>query len=217
MIRTETILDKYLFVGAHPDDIELGAGGTLAKAVANGIECHSVIFSDFKSSSPSGEDVINPKVSEESIAAQLLLGMKIENIYFYSFPVRNFENHRQIILQILIDDFQDNKYTHVFIPNTLDIHQDHSVVSTESIRAFKFGSLFGYELPWNNLESKINFFNILQESQVKLKINALKLFKSQQNRFYFTEDNLTSVMKFRGLQVGAEAAEAFEVIRYVES
>jgi LmbE family N-acetylglucosaminyl deacetylase len=215
MVHKNSGLEKYLFVGAHPDDIELGAGGTLAKALANGIECHSAVFSDFKNLSAKGQGVTNSQVGEESIAAQLQLGMKRKDIYFYSFPVRNFEDSRQDILQVLIDNFQGNQYTHIFIPNTLDIHQDHKVVATEAIRAFKFSSLFGYELPWNNVHSNINFYNILEQSQVNLKVNSLKLFISQKNRFYFAEDKIMTIMKFRGLQIGAEAAEAFEVIRYV--
>jgi LmbE family N-acetylglucosaminyl deacetylase len=141
--------------------------------------------------------------------------MKIEDIHFYSFPVRNFENYRQDILQILIDNFQINQYTHIFIPNSLDIHQDHKVVSNEAIRAFKFSSIFGYELPWNNVDSNINFYNILEKSHVDLKIESLKFFISQTNRFYFADDKIASIIKFRGLQVGVDAAEAFEVIRYV--
>jgi len=215
MVHKNSRLEKYLFVGAHPDDIELGAGGTLAKALANGIECHSAVLSDFKNLSAKGQGVTNSQVGEESIAAQLQLGMKRKDIYFYSFPVRNFEDSRQDILQVLIDNFQGNQYTRIFIPNTLDIHQDHKVVATEAIRAFKFSSLFGYELPWNNVDSNINFYNILEQSQVNLKVNSLKLFISQKNRFYFAEDKIMTIMKFRGLQVGAEAAEAFEVIRYV--
>jgi LmbE family N-acetylglucosaminyl deacetylase len=208
-------IKKFLFVGAHPDDIELGAGGSLAKALANDIECHSAVFSDFKNLPTNGEGVTNSQVREESIAAQLHLGMKIEDIHFYSFPVRNFENYRQDILQILIDNFQRNRYTHIFIPNSLDIHQDHKVVSNEAIRAFKFSSIFGYELPWNNVDSNINFYNILEKSHVDLKIESLKFFISQTNRFYFAGDKIASIIKFRGLQVGVDAAEAFEVIRYV--
>ena len=209
--------DKYLFLGAHPDDIELGAGGTLAKALAHRIECHTAIFSDFSNSTSAVNNPHNSQVCQESIAAQLVLGMAQEDIQFYSFPVRTFEDFRQEILQTLIDKFLKNNYTHVFVPNTLDIHQDHKVVSNEAIRAFKFCSVLGYELPWNNIESKVNFYNILNDSDVALKLSSLKMFNSQKDRFYFTEEKLTSVIKFRGLQIGAESAEAFEVIRYVAS
>jgi LmbE family N-acetylglucosaminyl deacetylase len=209
--------EKYLFLGAHPDDIELGAGGTLAKSLANRIECHTAVFSDFQSLTPAASNSHNSQVCQESIAAQLVLGMAQEDVHFYSFPVRTFENFRQEILQILIDKFLKNQYTHVFIPNTLDIHQDHKIVSNEAIRAFKFCSVLGYELPWNNIESKVNYYNVLNESHVALKLNSLKMFSSQKNRFYFSEEKLTSVIKFRGLQIGAESAEAFEVIRYVAS
>jgi LmbE family N-acetylglucosaminyl deacetylase len=217
MIDKSTKSEKYLFLGAHPDDIELGAGGTLAKSLANRIECHTAIFSDFQNLTAAGGNSHDSQVFQESIAAQLLLGMAQEDIHFYSFSVRSFENFRQEILQILIDKFLKNQYTHVFIPNTLDIHQDHKVISNEAIRAFKFCSVLGYELPWNNIESKVNLYNILNESHVTLKLSCLKMFKSQKDRFYFAEEKLTSIIKFRGLQIGAEAAEAFEVIRYVAS
>jgi LmbE family N-acetylglucosaminyl deacetylase len=208
-------LEKYLFLGAHPDDIELGAGASLAKAIENGISCHSVIFADFRNLL--SDKKADSEVWEESISAQLILGMSKSDITFHSFPVRRFDEFRQEILQILIDISQENHYSHIFIPNTLDIHQDHKVVSNEAIRAFKFNSLLGYELPWNNIESKINYYNKLEKSHLELKIRSLGEFSSQKERFYFSKTTISSIAKFRGLQIGVENAEGFEVIRYVTS
>jgi LmbE family N-acetylglucosaminyl deacetylase len=208
-------VEKYLFLGAHPDDIELGAGASMAKAIEDGIECHSVIFSDFKNLL--SDKITDSQVCEESIAAQMVLGMSRSDIHFHSFPVRRFDEFRQEILQILIDKSQENHYSHIFIPSTLDIHQDHKVVCNEAIRAFKFNSLLGYELPWNNVTSKINFYNRIENSHLDLKIRSLGEFASQKNRFYFSTDAIAAVVKFRGLQIGVEHAEGFEIIRYVMS
>ena len=215
MRSKEIKLEKYLFLGAHPDDIELGAGASMAKALEIGIECHSVIFSDFKNLQ--SDKITESQICDESIAAQSILGMSKRNIHFHNFPVRRFEEFRQEILQILIDISHENNYSHIFIPNTLDIHQDHKVVSREAVRAFKFTSILGYELPWNNIESRNNFYNILEKSHLELKIRSLREFASQRDRFYFSETTISSIVKFRGLQIGVENAEGFELIRYVTS
>jgi LmbE family N-acetylglucosaminyl deacetylase len=115
----------------------------------------------------------------------------------------------------MIDNYVNEKFDCVFLPSTFDIHQDHIVVAKEAIRAFKFTTLLGYELPWNNLKSEMNYFNILDSDYVELKLEALAQFESQRNRFYFDRDAIKAAMRFRGLQVGANYSEAFEIIRCV--
>ena len=72
----------------------------------------------------------------------------------------------------------------VFIPSLSDIHQDHQTISREGLRAFKFSSILGYEMPWNNLSFESNAFVFLKEDNILDKICALKEYKSQSERPY---------------------------------
>jgi LmbE family N-acetylglucosaminyl deacetylase len=208
-------VDKYLFVGAHPDDIELGAGATLAKAVRSGVECHALVMSDCFESL--GKLIDEPKIlTQESQRALTLLGVANQNITFLDFPVRNFPERRQEILQQLIEKSRLEKYSRVYVPASSDIHQDHNVVCVESMRAFKFCTILGYELPWNSFQSELRNYNSVDSSQVELKKAALREFQSQVDRFYFTEEKVEITLKYRGLQINSDYAEAFQVLRWIE-
>ena len=100
------------------------------------------------------------------------------------------------------------------MPNLNDIHQDHSTIAQEGLRAFKNTTILGYELIWNNLTFNATSFIELDEKHIKTKINALKKYKSQADKPYFDFDFIFSLAKARGVQFGVNFAESFEVIRW---
>lgn len=208
-------MTRYLFVGAHPDDIELGAGATIAKSVDLGIECHTLVLSNCEETLKE-TDLPEQQIVSESREALLHLGVSLDNMSWKLFPVRRFADFRVQILQLLIDDYRGLIWDKVFIPSTQDIHQDHSVVSQEAMRAFKFTTMLGYELPWNNYESKIAMFNSVRPEDLAKKINAMSKFQTQSRRFYAHPTMIEAVLRFRGLQINVPLAEGFEVIRWIE-
>ncbi len=206
----------FLFIGAHPDDIEFGCGGTIAKAVAEGVRCHTLVFSDCHQSLTVSQT--NPKlVVNESIEALKLLGISTTEMSWFNFPVRNFHQHRSEILDILVKNYRETDWERIFVPNQFDIHQDHSVVTEEGMRAFKFFSIYGYELPWNNYQGEIKVFNSLNSEHVELKCQALAKFDTQAQRFYAEESKVKAVLSFRGLQINQPYAEGFELIRSIQA
>ncbi|HEU4395497.1 MAG TPA: PIG-L family deacetylase, partial [Planctomycetota bacterium] len=101
------------------------------------------------------------------------------------------------------------------LPSSHDTHQDHRTVHEAGIRAFKSGSMLGYEVPWNNLSFDTTSFVFLEEADVAKKVEALKCYRSQAIRPYANEEFVRSLARSRGTQIGARYAEAFEVIRWV--
>ena len=122
---------------------------------------------------------------------------------------------RQEILEELI--LLREKYTPdlVLLPTKDDIHQDHSTVSMEGLRAFKNTTVMGYELIWNNLKFNSSAFVELSKENLQKKINALKKYKSQKEKTYMKKEFIESLAKTRGVQVGVEFAECFEVLRWI--
>ena len=100
-----------------------------------------------------------------------------------------------------------------FIPSLHDIHQDHSTIAQEGLRAFKNTTILGYELIWNNLSFDTQCFVRLSQENIDVKIRALKEYHSQGKRNYLSEEFVYSLARARGVQVGCEFAEAFEVVR----
>ena len=143
------------------------------------------------------------------------MGIKSENLHLLKYDVRNFNFRRQDILDdILVFKKQINPDL-VLIPSLNDIHQDHSTIATEAIRAFKFTNILSYEIPWNNFSFSNTSFFVLTEEQIKIKVTALEKYKSQKHRSYANEEFIKSLARTRGVQIGKKYAEVFEVVRLI--
>ena len=206
-------IKKALVIAPHTDDAEFGCGGTISKMVDNGIDVYIATFSACEKSVPRQfpPDVL----VDEFKNASKSLGIKSSNIFLFEYDVRVFSEKRQSILQdlILIRERIDPEL--VFIPASSDIHKDHSTIYNEGKRAFKFCSILGYEMPWNNLSFETSSFIFLKEKYIDLKVKALKEYKSQVHRPYSNEEFIRSLARTRGTQINTHYAEAFEVIRWI--
>lgn len=203
---------KVLVLAPHTDDGELGAGGFIAKLIEEGAEVFYVAFSTAAESVPEGfpNDVLKTEVK----AATKVLGIKEENLIIFDYQVRKLNYVRQEILEELIRLKRKIDFDLILIPSINDIHQDHSTIANEGIRAFKTKSIFSYELIWNNLSFNTQSYVKLEERHVNKKIEALKEYKSQGFRDYLSERFIKSLAISRGVQFGVEYAETFEVVRY---
>jgi len=200
-----------LVLAPHTDDGELGAGGSIARFIEEGANVTYIAFSTAEQSVPVGlpRDILKTEVKE----ATLRLGIKPENLIIYNYEVRKLNYVRQEILENLIAIRKTQSFDLVFIPSPHDIHQDHVTIAQEAIRAFKNTSIFGYELIWNNLTFNSQGFIKLQRKHIDKKIYALKAYESQGSRDYLSDEFIYSLAKARGVQVGSEYAESYEVIR----
>lgn len=197
----------------HTDDGELGAGGTISKLIEGGANVYYFAFSTAEESVPKGfpSDILKTEV----INATEKLGIKKENVFIYNYQVRKLNYVRQEILEDLIKHRQVLKPDLVLMPSLNDIHQDHSTIAQEGLRAFKNTTILGYELIWNNLTFNTTSFVKLNKKHIQAKCDALKEYKSQGKRDYMSEEFIFSLAKARGVQIGSEYAESFEVIRLV--
>jgi LmbE family N-acetylglucosaminyl deacetylase len=202
-----------LVLAPHTDDGELGAGGSIAKFVESGDKVFYCAFSIAEEAIPDGlpKDILLTEVKE----AIKRLGIPSENLMINRFPVRRFREHRQEILDIMAKLKSERIFDLVLMPSLHDVHQDHQVIAEEAIRAFRHTSILSYELPWNNLSFQNTCFIHLQKSQVDKKIFALQGYQSQSHRPYMSAEFIQGLAKTRGVQINAEYAEVFEVIRWV--
>jgi LmbE family N-acetylglucosaminyl deacetylase len=204
---------KMLLVGAHPDDIEFGAGGTIARFISEGMQPKVMVFSNCRQSLPKDSDPL--QLISECKLAMKELGISENDLSFYDVPVRNFPEHRQEILQTLIDEARTWQPDLVLYPNADDIHQDHSTVGREIERALKHSTLWSYELPWNLLKSDSQGFVELSKEFVDKKISAISNYVSQSKRFYAQGDRITAQLISHGSQIEVEYAEKFYIPRSV--
>jgi len=205
---------KRVFVLApHTDDGELGAGGTISKLIELGADVYYFAFSTAEESLPAG--MPSNTLEVEVMNATEKLGIKKENVIVYHYKVRKLNYARQEILDDLIKHKKNMFPDLVIMPSLHDIHQDHSTIAQEGLRAFKNTTILGYELIWNNLIFNTVSFVKLDKRHVEAKVNALNEYKSQKGRDYISRDFIFSLAITRGVQIGTTYAESFEVIRWV--
>ncbi len=204
---------KILILAPHTDDGELGAGGTICKLTEAGIEVCYAAFSTAEESVPEGlpKDILKTEVK----AATKVLGIKPENLFIFNYRVRKLNYHRQEILENLIELRNKLNPDLVIMPSLNDIHQDHTTIAQEGLRAFKRVTILGYELIWNNLSFNTTSFVKLERNHIEQKYQALQQYKSQAHRDYMSKEFIFSLAKTRGIQIGHEYAEAYEVIRLI--
>ncbi|SCA56220.1 N-acetylglucosaminylphosphatidylinositol deacetylase [Candidatus Terasakiella magnetica] len=211
---TFNLPQRVLILSPHPDDAELGMGGTIAKFIENGVDVHIAVFSDCKQSLPTG--VSSQKLIEEARSSIEKMGLPVDNHHLFDYPVRRFSENRQDILEDLVALKKKINPDLVFCPSKDDRHQDHLVLHEETKRAFGFTlGVYGYELPWNMTEFSGRFFVELTGHHLKNKCEYIFQYQSQLDleRTYFKSETIESLSRVRGLQAGCLFAEAFEVIR----
>ncbi|NVO11255.1 MAG: PIG-L family deacetylase [Bacteroidales bacterium] len=203
--------DNILVLAPHTDDGELGLGGTINYFIEQGKNVVYAAFSTAEQSVPHGfpKDILKTEVRN----ATKRLGIKESNLLIYNYEVRKLSYSRQEILEELTRIRNNMHFDLVFMPSLNDIHQDHTTIAQEGLRAFKNTTLLGYELIWNNLTFNTQCFVMLEKRHIEAKFQALMEYKSQGRRNYLSEDFIFSLAKARGVQVGGEFAEAFEVVR----
>lgn len=207
-----TKFNNVLILAPHTDDGELGAGGFISKLIEEGANVYYAAFSTAAESIPVGfpKDILTTEVK----AATKELGILPENLFIFNYTVRKLNYVRQEILEELIKLKRKIDFDLILMPSLNDIHQDHSTIANEGLRAFKTKSIMSYELIWNNLTFNTQAYVELEERHVNRKVQALKQYASQGFRDYLSEDFIHSLAVVRGVQFGVKYAEAFEVIRY---
>ncbi len=207
MIATVFRSQVILAVGAHPDDIELGCGGTLCNASKMGKKVVAVFLTK-------GERSGNPddRVKESKEAFSLF---DIKDVFFGDFADTEIPNSRKSI-DFLESFYEKYKPDTVLTHSVNDFHQDHRQVGWLSLAALRtVPKILAYESPRVNSTFAPTYFVDISET-IGLKWEALKCHLSQCQKRYLTYESMINLASFRGSQAGISAAEAFEVIRYVE-
>ena len=124
---------KILILAPHTDDGELGCGGSIAKFIEEKKDIYYLAFSSAEKAVKKGYG--KNVLKKEAIQAMKVL--EVKHLIIKNYPVRNFPENRQAILEDLIKIREKIKPDLIFLPSLNDIHQDHQVVAQEGLRAFK--------------------------------------------------------------------------------
>ena len=191
-----------LALGAHPDDLELGCGATLAKLAASGVAVHAVVFSDGKLGGPSGFD----RVAETRASLEAL---GVASIAQHDFVDTRLHEALNDLIACTEEHVRTVAPDRVYTMFHLDRHQDHRTVHEASVVACrKVRQILGYETPSSYPNFMPTVFEPIDDF-IEAKIEALKLHVSQGDRLYMRQEKIRSAAHFRGVQVDLGQTESF--------
>ncbi len=200
---------KVLALSPHTDDVEIAAGGTLARLVDEGAKVAVVAFS-------TGHH-LSGATREEMAAAMSILGITAWTLRDY--PVHFYYRQRQKLLRDLEKMRDLIEPDLVLVPVSGDPHQDHRTVTEEALRAWRWRNvrMLGYETLRVRSSAeplRLTCYAPFKERHWARKWAAVYAYESQRYNDIMREDALRGLALFRGAQVGCEYAEAFEVLRW---
>ena len=124
--------------GAHPDDIELGCGGTLIKLVDLG---HSVVLVDMVQGEMGTRGTVETRRAEAAAAAKIIGAVARENLKLEDGNIRADEEAKRRVVEVV----RKHRPRLVFIPYYKDRHPDHYHASQVAYEGIFLAGLAQYE------------------------------------------------------------------------
>lgn len=199
-----------LFVGAHPDDIELGAGALIAH-ITPMTQVICVTLSD-NQKNPALTNVVT-----EHRRSMAVLGVPEANVIVSEFETRRFPHARQEILEYLISLNRAYHPDIVFTHTRQDIHQDHAATTDEVLRAFRGTTVLGFDVIRSSYGFFPSFLVEVTEQDVEKKLQALAEYHTYDTKYYFDPSITRSTLVRHGALAERPYAEGFDILRIVGS
>lgn len=208
-MTTTRLVKRVLVLSAHPDDAELGCGGTLIKHV-QARDCVTLLVVTTGNQGPGSTA---DRVREQERAVQV---MGINQVVWGGFPDCEVSLHERDLVhkieQMIRDCGSDLIYTH----SQFDSHQDHRSVAFATLGAARqHRNVLSYDSPSSLCGFQPNVFVDISET-IDKKIEALRCHASQVEASEMVScERVRNVAGFRGGQARVDFAEAFAVVRHV--
>lgn len=199
---------KVCFIGAHPDDIEIGCGALIAH-IASQTEMKCVTLSDNQ------KNPLLTNVVKEHYNSMAVLGVPKENVIVGQFETRRFPEQRQEILEYMINLNKDFHPEIVFVHTSADIHQDHATITGEALRAFRGTTVMGFDVIRSSYGFFPNFLVEVTEADVEKKIAALAEYHTYDTKYYFDPAVTRATLIRHGALAERPFAEGFDILRVI--
>jgi LmbE family N-acetylglucosaminyl deacetylase len=197
---------RLLCLGAHPDDIEIGCGGSLLRLVAEQPQMTArwIVFS--------GNE--QRRTEARAAARGFLAGIAAPEISVLGFRDGFFPSQHGEIKDAFESIKRDWRPTLVLTHYRDDLHQDHRLIAELTYNTFRDHLIWEYEVPkYDGDLGNPNLFLPLSREQCRRKVALLlEHFPSQHERAgWFTEETFLALLRLRGIGCNAPSglAEAF--------
>jgi len=202
---------RVLALGAHPDDIEIGCGGTMLRLAAEGriAEARWVVLSG------------TPERAAEARrgADCFLAGIERREVVLREFRDGFFPHAGPALKEVFEELKGAFEPDVVFAPRREDLHQDHRAVAELAWQTFRDHAILEYEIAkYEGDLGSPNLYVTLPEETCRRKIELIQdTFRSQAARTWFTADTFWALLRLRGLESNAPSryAEGFTARKVV--
>lgn len=197
-------LNTILCIGAHSDDIEIGAGATLLRLVRENPKAR-IIWVVCAASGVRGEEA-------RASAAGFLENAGQSEIILKHFSDGHFPGATSE-LKSFVEELKPTNPDLILTHYGRDLHQDHRTVSEVTWNTFRSHTILEYEIPkWDGGLGSPNFFVPATVKDTDRKIELLTTcFASQAEKHWFDDLTFRGLMRLRGLECKAaeHLAEGF--------
>jgi LmbE family N-acetylglucosaminyl deacetylase len=199
-----------LALGAHPDDLEIAAGGTLLSLAARhpGLRARYVLLSG-----------VPERQQEARAAARAFLPGADLQVELHDLPDGRFPAVWGEVKEVLEGVARSFRPDIILAPSAADAHQDHRTVGELVPTAFRDQVCLAYEIPkWDGDMPRPNTYFPLTEEVARRKVELLdKHYPSQQTRDWWGEETFLALARLRGMECRERYAEAFTCSKLVIS
>jgi len=195
-----------LVIGAHPDDIEIGAGGLLLGLAGTRLQARYVVLTGTAE-----------RHREARQAARSFLPDADLTINLFDLPEGRLPAVWDRAKDVL-EEVAGSCTPHLILaPSASDAHQDHRVIGEIVPTVFRDQLCLAYEIPkWDGDIGRPSMYVPLETHVMQLKVELLhKCFPSQRSRDWWDDEVFLGLARLRGMECRARYAEAFTCTKSV--
>jgi LmbE family N-acetylglucosaminyl deacetylase len=192
-----------LCLGAHADDIEIGAGGVLLGWIASGAKV-SVRWCVASATGKRGEEA-------RASAADFLAGAAAAEVTLGAFR-DGYLPYDGANVKDWVEALKSVPHPDVILTHRHDdAHQDHRLISELTWNAFRDHLILEYEVPkWDGDQGQPNLYAPVAAETLDRKIALLeKHFGTQRSKAWFDAETFRGLARLRGVECRERYAEAF--------
>jgi LmbE family N-acetylglucosaminyl deacetylase len=197
-----------LVIGAHPDDVEIGAGGTLLTLAQSqpGLQARYVLLTGTAA-----------RQQEARNAARAFLPAADLTIELHDLPEGRLPAVWAEVKEVLEKVARSCSPDLIIAPSRDDAHQDHRTVAEIVPTVFRDQLYLAYEIPkWDGDLGRPSVYFPLSADTVRHKVELLnKIFASQRARDWWDDETFLGIARLRGMECRAPYAEAFNCTKCV--
>ena len=200
---------RLVVLGAHADDIEIGAGGTVLRLLTE--RPHTEVVWTVLSAP-------GPRAGEARAAARAFLrDASSVRVYVETFRDGFFPAQVEALKEFSRRDLEGVR-PHLVLTHRLDdAHQDHRVLAELTWQTFRGATIAAYEIPkWDGDLGRPNAYVTLDEPTLRRKLDLLSThFPSEATKPWYDAETFRGLARVRGVEAGVRYAEAFHCRKLV--